>query len=111
MSFICRCDELESLLSKHGSLRKLYIYHQHLIVVIINTMIGPERRPQHCCEWLGIASSFPEEIHKRRRTFSENMFDFGISCVGKEFVKDISHIPKGYLPHLMEKCVLSKRVL
>jgi hypothetical protein len=23
-------------------------------------MFGPEGRPQHCCAWLGIASSFPE---------------------------------------------------
>ncbi|KAJ1393399.1 Nck-associated protein 1 [Sesbania bispinosa] len=56
-----RCvDELESLLSKHGSLRKLYFYHQHLTAVFRNTMFGPEGRPQHCCAWLGIASSFPE---------------------------------------------------
>ncbi|KAE9597309.1 putative nck-associated protein [Lupinus albus] len=56
-----RCvDELESLLSKHGSLRKLYFYHQHLTAVFRNTMFGPEGRPQHCCAWLGIASSFPD---------------------------------------------------
>ncbi|KAK7362524.1 hypothetical protein VNO77_04640 [Canavalia gladiata] len=56
-----RCvDELESLLAKHGSLRKLYFYHQHLTAVFRNTMFGPEGRPQHCCAWLGIASSFPE---------------------------------------------------
>ncbi|KAK3040700.1 hypothetical protein RJ639_028396 [Escallonia herrerae] len=56
-----RCvDELESLLSKHGSLKKLYFYHQHLTIVFRNTMFGPEGRPQHCCAWLGIASSFPE---------------------------------------------------
>ncbi|KAK9267322.1 hypothetical protein L1049_009746 [Liquidambar formosana] len=56
-----RCvDELESQLSKHGSLRKLYFYHQHLTAVFRNTMFGPEGRPQHCCAWLGIASSFPE---------------------------------------------------
>ncbi|KAK4254685.1 hypothetical protein QN277_010029 [Acacia crassicarpa] len=56
-----RCvDELESLLSKHGSLRKLYFCHQHLTAVFRNTMFGPEGRPQHCCAWLGIASSFPE---------------------------------------------------
>ncbi|KAL2344703.1 hypothetical protein Fmac_005988 [Flemingia macrophylla] len=56
-----RCvDELESVLSKHGSLRKLYFYHQHLTAVFRNTMFGPEGRPQHCCAWLGIASSFPE---------------------------------------------------
>lgn len=23
-------------------------------------MFGPEGRPQHCCAWLGVASSFPE---------------------------------------------------
>ncbi|XP_052201269.1 protein NAP1 isoform X2 [Diospyros lotus] len=56
-----RCvDELESLLSKHGSLKKLYFYHQHLTTVFRNTMFGPEGRPQHCCAWLGVASSFPE---------------------------------------------------
>lgn len=56
-----RCvDELESILSKHGSLKKLYFYHQHLTAVFRNTMFGPEGRPQHCCAWLGIASSFPE---------------------------------------------------
>ncbi|KAF3450021.1 hypothetical protein FNV43_RR06100 [Rhamnella rubrinervis] len=56
-----RCvDELESQLSKHGSLKKLYFYHQHLTAVFRNTMFGPEGRPQHCCAWLGIASSFPE---------------------------------------------------
>ncbi|MBA0849023.1 hypothetical protein Goshw_010122 [Gossypium schwendimanii] len=56
-----RCvDELESQLSKHGSLRKLYFYHQHLTAVFRNTMFGPEGRPQHCCAWLGVASSFPE---------------------------------------------------
>lgn len=56
-----RCvDELESQLSKHGSLRKLYFYHQHLAAVFRNTMFGPEGRPQHCCAWLGVASSFPE---------------------------------------------------
>ncbi|KAK2995146.1 hypothetical protein RJ640_002399 [Escallonia rubra] len=56
-----RCvDELESQLSKHGSLKKLYFYHQHLTIVFRNTMFGPEGRPQHCCAWLGIASSFPE---------------------------------------------------
>ncbi|GLT97127.1 hypothetical protein SLE2022_147090 [Rubroshorea leprosula] len=56
-----RCmDELEIQLSKHGSLRKLYFYHQHLTAVFRNTMFGPEGRPQHCCAWLGVASSFPE---------------------------------------------------
>ncbi|KAK4798637.1 hypothetical protein SAY86_030963 [Trapa natans] len=56
-----RCvDELEFQLSKHGSLKKLYFYHQHLTVVFRNTMFGPEGRPQHCCAWLGVASSFPE---------------------------------------------------
>ncbi|KAL9682957.1 hypothetical protein QQ045_014769 [Rhodiola kirilowii] len=56
-----RCvDELESQLTKHGSLRNLYFYHQHLTVVFRNTMFGPEGRPQHCCAWLGVASSFPE---------------------------------------------------
>ncbi|XP_057969886.1 protein NAP1 [Malania oleifera] len=56
-----RCvDELESLLSKHGSLKNLYFYHPHLTAVFRNTMFGPEGRPQHCCAWLGIASSFPE---------------------------------------------------
>ncbi|KAK4368300.1 hypothetical protein RND71_012092 [Anisodus tanguticus] len=56
-----RCvDELEYLLSKHGSLKKLYFYHQHLTTVFRNTMFGPEGRPQHCCAWLGVASSFPE---------------------------------------------------
>jgi hypothetical protein len=23
-------------------------------------MFGPEGRPQHCCAWRGVASSFPE---------------------------------------------------
>ncbi|PON42584.1 Nck-associated protein [Parasponia andersonii] len=56
-----RCvDELELLLSKHGSLKNLYFYHQHLTAVFRNTMFGPEGRPQHCCAWLGVASSFPE---------------------------------------------------
>ncbi|KAJ4821990.1 histone chaperone [Turnera subulata] len=56
-----RCvDELEFQLSKHGSLKKLYFYHQHLTTVFRNTMFGPEGRPQHCCAWLGVASSFPE---------------------------------------------------
>ncbi|XP_038690030.1 protein NAP1-like isoform X2 [Tripterygium wilfordii] len=56
-----RCvDELESQLSKHGSLKKLYFHHQHLTTVFRNTMFGPEGRPQHCCPWLGVASSFPE---------------------------------------------------
>nr|CAD1830212.1 unnamed protein product [Ananas comosus var. bracteatus] len=56
-----RCvDELESQLSKHGSLKKLYLYHQHLAAVFRNTMFGPEGHPQHCCAWLGVASSFPE---------------------------------------------------
>ncbi|KAL0011583.1 hypothetical protein SO802_006691 [Lithocarpus litseifolius] len=56
-----RCvDELESQLSKHGSLKKLYFYHQHLTAVFRNTMFGPKGRPQHCCAWLGVASSFPE---------------------------------------------------
>ncbi|XP_068656377.1 probable protein NAP1 [Aristolochia californica] len=56
-----RCvDELENRLLKHGSLRKLYFYHHHLTTVFRNTMFGPEGRPQHCCAWLGVASSFPE---------------------------------------------------
>ncbi|KAL3616728.1 histone chaperone [Castilleja foliolosa] len=56
-----RCvDELETQLSKYGSLKKLYFYHQHLTNVFRNTMFGPEGRPQHCCAWLGVASSFPE---------------------------------------------------
>lgn len=56
-----RCvDELEWQLSKHGSLRNLYFYHQHLTAVFRNTMFGPEGRPQHCCAWLSVASSFPE---------------------------------------------------
>ncbi|KAL0363743.1 UNVERIFIED_CONTAM: protein NAP1 [Sesamum calycinum] len=56
-----RCvDELETQLSKYGSLKKLYFYHQHLTTVFRNTMFGPEGRPQHCCAWLGVASSFPE---------------------------------------------------
>ncbi|GAV74406.1 Nckap1 domain-containing protein [Cephalotus follicularis] len=68
-----RCiDELELQLSRHGSLKKLYFFHQHLTVVFRNTMFGPEGRPQHCCAWLGVASSFtecaspivPEEVTK-----------------------------------------------
>ncbi|XP_051128944.1 protein NAP1 [Andrographis paniculata] len=56
-----RCvDELEIQLSKHGNLKKIYFYHQHLTSVFRNTMFGPEGRPQHCCAWLGVASSFPE---------------------------------------------------
>ncbi|KAL9241252.1 hypothetical protein vseg_015383 [Gypsophila vaccaria] len=56
-----RCvDEIELQLAKHGSLKKLYFYHQHLTSVFRNTMFGPEGRPQHCCAWLGVASSFPE---------------------------------------------------
>ncbi|KAJ4982250.1 hypothetical protein NE237_033087 [Protea cynaroides] len=56
-----RCvDELESQVSKHGSLKNLYFYHHHLTAVFRNTMFGPEGRPQHCCAWLGVASSFPE---------------------------------------------------
>ncbi|KAL6561854.1 histone chaperone [Orobanche gracilis] len=56
-----RCvDELETQLSKYGSLKKLYFYRQHLTTVFRNTMFGPEGRPQHCCAWLGVASSFPE---------------------------------------------------
>ncbi|URE44168.1 Membrane-associated apoptosis protein, partial [Musa troglodytarum] len=56
-----RCvDELESQLARHGSLMKLYFYHHHLTAVFRNTMFGPEGRPQHCCAWLGVASSFPE---------------------------------------------------
>uniref|UniRef100_A0A1D1YCP6 Protein NAP1 n=1 Tax=Anthurium amnicola TaxID=1678845 RepID=A0A1D1YCP6_9ARAE len=56
-----RCaDELEFQLSKHGSLRKLYFYHSHLTAVFRNTMFGPEGHPQHCCAWLGVASSFPD---------------------------------------------------
>ncbi|KAG6736082.1 hypothetical protein POTOM_061221 [Populus tomentosa] len=31
-----------------------------LNAVFRNTMFGPEGRPQHCCAWLGVASSFPE---------------------------------------------------
>ncbi|KAL6567180.1 histone chaperone [Orobanche gracilis] len=56
-----RCvDELETQLSKYGSLKKLYFYHQHLTTVFRNTMFGPEGRPQHCYAWLGVASSFPK---------------------------------------------------
>ncbi|XP_074583886.1 putative protein NAP1 isoform X1 [Curcuma longa] len=56
-----RCvDELESQLLRYGSFKKLYFYHQHLTVVFRNTMFGPEGRPQHCCAWLGVASSFPQ---------------------------------------------------
>ncbi|KAH9608316.1 hypothetical protein KSS87_007803 [Heliosperma pusillum] len=85
-----RCvDEIELQLVKHGSLKKLYFYHQHLtspparvpamirssgLIRVrggkaynwvfskwkLNTMFGPEGRPQHCCAWLGVASSFPE---------------------------------------------------
>ncbi|KAL1537567.1 histone chaperone [Salvia divinorum] len=56
-----RCvDELETQLSKFGGLKKLYFYHLHLTTVFRNTMFGPEGRPQHCCAWLGVASSFPE---------------------------------------------------
>ncbi|KAL5232560.1 hypothetical protein ABZP36_031336 [Zizania latifolia] len=58
-----RCvDELEGQLSKHGSLKKLYFYHQHLTTVSLfrNTMFGPEGRLQHCCAWLGAACCFPE---------------------------------------------------
>ncbi|AQL04214.1 Protein NAP1 [Zea mays] len=61
VNMFCRCvDELESQLSKHGSLKKLYFYHQHLTTVFRNTTFGPEGRPQHCCAWLGAACSFPE---------------------------------------------------
>ncbi|CAI9760031.1 unnamed protein product [Fraxinus pennsylvanica] len=56
-----RCvDELETQMSKYGSLKKFYFYHQHLTTVFRNTMFGLEGRPQHCCAWLGVASSFPE---------------------------------------------------
>lgn len=53
-------DEIEDQLSKHACLKQLYYYRQHLTVVFRNTMFGPEGRPQHCCAWLGIASSFPD---------------------------------------------------
>eukprot|EP01018_Ginkgo_biloba_P029851 Gb_16727 [translate_table: standard] len=52
-------DELEDQLSKHACLKQLYYFRQHLTVVFRNTMFGPEGRPQHCCAWLGVASSFP----------------------------------------------------
>ncbi|KAJ0982859.1 hypothetical protein J5N97_011114 [Dioscorea zingiberensis] len=61
-----RCvDELESQLSKHGSLMKLYFYHHHLTTVIslpyLGTLcLGLRDLPQHCCAWLGVASSFPD---------------------------------------------------
>ncbi|CAA3011100.1 NAP1 [Olea europaea subsp. europaea] len=53
-------DELENQLSKYGSLKRLYFYHHQLTTVFRNTMFGPEGRPQHCCAWLSVASSFPE---------------------------------------------------
>eukprot|EP00252_Welwitschia_mirabilis_P021329 TRINITY_DN5452_c0_g1_i3.p1 TRINITY_DN5452_c0_g1~~TRINITY_DN5452_c0_g1_i3.p1 ORF type:complete len:1244 (-),score=247.08 TRINITY_DN5452_c0_g1_i3:983-4714(-) len=56
-----RCiDELEDQLSKHACLKQLYYYRQNLTVVFRNTMFGPEGRPQHCCAWLGVASSFTD---------------------------------------------------
>lgn len=53
-------DELEDQLSTHACVKQLYYYRQHLTVVFRNTMFGPEGRPQHCCAWLGVASSFPD---------------------------------------------------
>ncbi|KAH9315390.1 hypothetical protein KI387_024017, partial [Taxus chinensis] len=53
-------DELEDQLATHACLKQLYYYRHHLTVVFRNTMFGPEGRPQHCCAWLGVASSFPD---------------------------------------------------
>ncbi|AES68750.1 hypothetical protein MTR_3g014450 [Medicago truncatula] len=44
-------DEFEFQLSKHGSLKKL------------NTVIGPEERPQHSFAWIGIACGFPVAVY------------------------------------------------
>lgn len=52
-------DDIEGQLSQHASLKTLYFYRQHLTTVFRQTMFGPEGRPQHCCAWLGVASSFP----------------------------------------------------
>ncbi|KAK7837626.1 protein nap1 [Quercus suber] len=50
-----RCvDELESQLSKHGSLKSSISTTSTLQQ---NTMFGPEGRPQHCCAWLGVATT------------------------------------------------------
>lgn len=48
---------------KFGSIYKIILNFliEKAIQVFRNTMFGPEgRRPQHCCAWLGVASSFPE---------------------------------------------------
>ncbi|KAG6392165.1 hypothetical protein SASPL_146376 [Salvia splendens] len=56
-----RCvDELETQLTKFGGLKKLYFYHLHLTNRFPQTHVWAEGRPQHCCAWLGVASSFPE---------------------------------------------------
>eukprot|EP00250_Pteridium_aquilinum_P014737 c22167_g1_i1 orf=670-4797(-) len=59
-----RCvDDIEGQLSQHSSLKTLCFYRQHLTTVFRHTMFGPEGRPQHCCAWLRIASSFLENAH------------------------------------------------
>jgi len=49
-------------ITSHFSLFSILTHTMFLFLykVFRNTMFGPEGRPQHCCAWLGIASSFPE---------------------------------------------------
>ncbi|XP_024527538.1 protein NAP1 isoform X1 [Selaginella moellendorffii] len=56
-------DDMQKVLSQHGSLKTLCFYREHLNMVFRHTMYGPEGRPHNCCAWLSIASTFPENAH------------------------------------------------
>ncbi|CAA2996847.1 Protein NAP1 [Olea europaea subsp. europaea] len=55
-------DELETLLSKYGSLKKLYFYHQHLTTVFRNTMFGPKVVPNIVMHGLVLLAVFPNAL-------------------------------------------------
>ncbi|KAJ7555822.1 hypothetical protein O6H91_05G056100 [Diphasiastrum complanatum] len=56
-------DAIDKQILQYSSLKVLCFYREHLNVVFRNTMFGPEGRPQNCCAWLSLASSFPDNAH------------------------------------------------
>ncbi|KAG0587429.1 hypothetical protein KC19_2G163800 [Ceratodon purpureus] len=56
-------DEMEKQILQHTSLKVLYFYRPDVTAVFRHTMFGPEGRPQHCCAWLSLACSFPDNAH------------------------------------------------
>lgn len=90
VNIFCRCvDELESQLSKHGSLKKLYFYHQHLTTVSL-----------YCCVTRIILQIFSKQLDHyadNKSFFSGTYRCSEIQCLARKVVHSIVVLGLGQL--------------